>query len=435
MLVSVFTPTHDATWMGETYQSLKNQTYSNWEWVIVPNSPVGTQPLLDLITTITSLTKNDERVKIYPYVVTSSYHEVNNIGALKRFACLKCKGNLFVELDHDDMLASTALEDIVCAHESTKAGFIYSDWAEFNVDGSYATYSSDYGWESYSANVDGKVVTAISAFEPTARSLCEIFYAPNHVRAWARTTYENIGGHSPTLGVADDHDLVCRTYLAGTKFVHIAKPLYLYRRHTVNSCVVLNASVQRLQNENKLKYLHKLVYEECDRKKLPIIELTELVRPDTFDIQTLTIDGLIGFKWGNKVIANSSIGCIKADNVLQLIPTNIVERTMHEIYRALAPGGWLLSTTPSTDGRAAFQDVRAKSYWNENSWLYWTKKSYSDIYYPGTTKETEAFRPKFQMVSCKTVYPNEELQKLNMSYVFADICALKQQRQPGIKEI
>ena len=30
------------------------------------------------------------------------------------------------------------------------------------------------------------------------------------------------------FAIADDHELVCRTYLA-TKFHHVKKPLYLYR--------------------------------------------------------------------------------------------------------------------------------------------------------------------------------------------------------------
>lgn len=37
------------------------------------------------------------------------------------------------------------------------------------------------------------------------------------------------GGHDASLPVTDDHDLLCRTYLAGVKFVHPPRCLYFYR--------------------------------------------------------------------------------------------------------------------------------------------------------------------------------------------------------------
>jgi len=36
---------------------------------------------------------------------------------------------------------------------------------------------------------------------------------PNHVRAWRRSTYFEIGGHNRNLAIADDYELVVRTFL------------------------------------------------------------------------------------------------------------------------------------------------------------------------------------------------------------------------------
>ena len=47
--------------------------------------------------------------------------------------------------------------------------------------------------------------------------------------------------------------------------------------------------------------------------------------------------------------------------------------TMREIHRCLAPQGWLLSQTPSTDGCGAFQDPTHVSFWNSNSFWYYTR--------------------------------------------------------------
>ena len=51
-----------------------------------------------------------------------------------------------------------------------------------------------------------------------------------------------------------------------------------------------------------------------------------------------------------------------------------VELNSKELYRILVPGGWFLSSTPSTDGRGAFQDPTHVSFWNENSFLYYTDR-------------------------------------------------------------
>lgn len=48
---------------------------------------------------------------------------------------------------------------------------------------------------------------------------------------------------------------------------------------------------------------------------------------------------------------------------------------MSEIHRVLAPGGWAFIEVPSTDGRGAWQDPTHVSYWNENSFFYYTKRS------------------------------------------------------------
>ncbi len=48
-------------------------------------------------------------------------------------------------------------------------------------------------------------------------------------------------------------------------------------------------------------------------------------------------------------------------------------QTMKELYRCLAPNGWVLINVPSTDGRGAFQDPTHVTFWNSNSFWYYTK--------------------------------------------------------------
>jgi SAM-dependent methyltransferase len=68
---------------------------------------------------------------------------------------------------------------------------------------------------------------------------------------------------------------------------------------------------------------------------------------------------------------DSTVGVIMANDFLEHLPDKL--HTIREIYRVLAPGGVLLSRTPSTDGRGAFQDPTHVSYYNENSFHYYTR--------------------------------------------------------------
>lgn len=66
---------------------------------------------------------------------------------------------------------------------------------------------------------------------------------------------------------------------------------------------------------------------------------------------------------------------------------------MSEIWRLLKPNGMFVSQTPSTDGRGAFQDPTHYSFWNENSFLYYTDDRYRHLY---------SIKPKFDIVNITT---------------------------------
>jgi hypothetical protein len=62
---------------------------------------------------------------------------------------------------------------------------------------------------------------------------------PNHVRVWKRDVYNKIGGHNKSFPVADDFELIIRTFL-NTRIIHIKKMLYIqYNNH--NSTVDNNS--------------------------------------------------------------------------------------------------------------------------------------------------------------------------------------------------
>ena len=85
----------------------------------------------------------------------------------------------------------------------------------------------------------------MSAPPINATTIRHIVSAPNHVRAWRADVYRQIGGHDPTLPVADDYDLCVRTVLA-TQTHHIPKLLYKQHIGAHTAQRQRNADIQRL---------------------------------------------------------------------------------------------------------------------------------------------------------------------------------------------
>jgi len=49
---------------------------------------------------------------------------------------------------------------------------------------------------------------------------------PNHARMWRRDIYQKIGGHNIKFPVADDFELIIRTFI-NTRMIHVKEMLYL----------------------------------------------------------------------------------------------------------------------------------------------------------------------------------------------------------------
>lgn len=419
MKFSIFTPTHDAKHLLEAYNSLAAQTHKDWEWVVVPNN--GAKLADDML--------SDTRIRILP-----APPWLSGVGAFKRFACSQCEGDYLVELDHDDMLLPTALEKIA----KTGAQFIYSDAAQFRANGEYQLFGKEYGWEHYSQREGDKVHQCNRSFEVNASSMHQIFYAPDHLRAWSKDIYDKVGGHDSNLGVCDDFDLVIRTYLAGATFQHIEECLYLYRIKDdgSNTWLKRNAEIQTKQQELSNKYTHALVHEWCKREDLSKYDFGSGPTPAPGFVGVDLCLGEDVWAWF-RGRADNSVGCIRAYDFLEHIPHcrdsacthngRCTVRLMNEIYRVLVPGGWLLSATPSTDGRGAFQDPTHCSFWNSNSFWYYTRQQQRQ-YVPGITA-------RFQGTRIWQEHPSAWHKEHNLLYVYADLVALKGQRQPGICEV
>lgn len=99
-LVSIITPTFNSiSSIEETYLSVKNQTYQNWEWVITDDCSIdGT---LDYLL---ELQKIETRVKVY------SNNENSGAAVTRNNSISKSKGEFLAFLDSDDLWEPRKIE-------------------------------------------------------------------------------------------------------------------------------------------------------------------------------------------------------------------------------------------------------------------------------------------------------------------------------------
>jgi len=245
--VSVITPTYNTPKeiLARTWASLKRQTYSNWEWVVwddSTNSDVW-QQLYGLA--------SDERYRLSAH--RSLVHS-GKIGEVKHNGFMVATGELLVELDHDDELTPTALEEIVKAYLTTGAEFLFSDWCEVFPDGTSGKYPEGWGL-GFGTEVwnDEYGVWQMSMPTMNDSSIKHIVGVPNHVRVWSKKLYTAIGGHNPELDICDDYDLILRTYKhSPTNWTHI--PKLLYKQH-------ISPKTAQRQKNAKIQELVPVLYE------------------------------------------------------------------------------------------------------------------------------------------------------------------------------
>ena len=406
MKFSIITPEHNPQnipFLYELYETLCAQTYGKWEWVLYLNNKC-------LVEHIPPTIKNDPRVRVY------RTEDPNiNIGAIKNAAFNLGSGDVLVEVDHDDLLTSDCLEELAKAYQDPSVGFVYSDNAVLHMNGEFIPYDQAYGWTHEKFNWKGRELVHTHSFEPTSHALGYIWYAPDHVRSWRADVYKAVGGHNPELSICDDHELCIRTYLA-TKMVRIPKVLYIYRITGENTWLERNQAIQLKTVELFNQHARRLAEKDAKDQGLMLVDIgggiNALPGYTTIDLE----DGDITHDLNNGIpLPDNSVGVLNASHILEHLHDKT--KIMSEIHRVLAHGGWAFIEVPSTDGRGAFQDPTHVSYWNENSFLY-----YTDAYLAQFIRNKTI---RFQEFRRETWFPNEWMKSLNVCVTTAWLVANK----------
>ena len=411
-MISVFTPSHNTKWLDECHKSLCEQTYTDWEWVVLLNGKAKNW----------SPNEKDSRVR----VAFAKPQLGENIGSLKRAAVELCEGNIFVELDHDDILLPTALEEINKALDNTEYGFAFSDFAQIKEDGSPDTseFNNAYGWTYYD-DENGYHVCESMDIHPHNNAY--IWFAPNHVRSFTREAYEKTTGYDPSLDILDDQDIVGKLYLV-TKFYHIKKNLYLQRIHGANTQTREDKNA-RIQSGTVTQYdntIQKFMLKWAKDNSLLALDLGAAHNPApgylTIDMHS-PADYIGDIFEVLESFEDNSVGIIRAVDFFEHIPDKV--RLWNEMYRVLAHGGMIVSLTPSTDGRGAYQDPTHNSFYNENSFWYFA--------YQEHRKYVPELKMDFHISRLVTYFPSEFNRIHNIPYVCANLIARKESSKFGGK--
>lgn len=389
MKFSIITPSHNTKYIKELEETILSNTYTNWEWIILLNNGAKYE-------------STDSRIKIFESKINNGF-----VGALKKEACSYCTGDVIVEVDHDDLLTDDCLYELSKAYQNPKVGFVYSDNAKLSDD--FVPYSSFYGWEHYIFNYKGKDLFAMKSQPIYPARIGYIWYAPDHVRSWRKDLYEMVGGHNENMDVLDDQDLMHKLYMV-TEFYHIPKVLYVYRITGDNTWLQRNEKIQNLTVEIFNANITLLAERFAEKNKLMKIDLCGgfnkpkgYISIDKFggDIEADLDEGI--------PLPDGSCGVVRAFDALEHIKDT--QHIMKEIHRVLAVGGVLISHTPSTDGRGAWQDPTHISFFNQNSFLYWTR--------PELAKYIRNDKWMFREGTLYTHFPSEWHKQNNVPYVMA----------------
>jgi len=202
--ISILLPIYNTApgFFREVLQSVFAQTYTNWELCVVDDgsSSVQTKAIFDELAQST-----DSRVK------TLRLEENRGIAAATDAALGIATGEFVGFLDHDDMLTSNALSEVVgCLRADRAIDFIYTDHVMVDHEGQLRHLAQKPAWSPEFLLSTNYIV---------------------HFKIVRRSLLLSIGGLQNEIDNVQDLGVTCSLVAAGARVHHLSKPLYLWREH------------------------------------------------------------------------------------------------------------------------------------------------------------------------------------------------------------
>ena len=202
--ISILVPVYNTpqVFLKQMLQSVRKQTYANWELCIANANPDNekVKQILEICM------KKDDRIKVV------NVPENEGIAQNTNRALDIATGEFIGLLDHDDLLEENALYEIVsCLNKKKETDVLYTDEDKVTTDlDEYflPNFKPDFNLDMLRAN----------------NYICHFFVAKKEL-------IEKVGGFRAEYNGAQDYDLILRCMEQAQNVAHIAKILYHWRVH------------------------------------------------------------------------------------------------------------------------------------------------------------------------------------------------------------
>lgn len=243
-LISILLPVYNThpRFLKEAIQSIQMQVYPHWKLCAVDDG--STSP--DCLKILQEAAKDDPRIQI----CVSPANE--GIARASQRALEMAGGEYIAFVDHDDILASNALLEVIrTLRQDPTIDMIYTDHANMDDNGIVHSAGLKPGWSP------------------------ELFLSTNylvHFKVVRRSLAIEVGGFKDTLHVAQDIGLSCKLSEREAKIHHLPKVLYYWRNHEGSVSIGTSA-------KPTIEYAAMQTYEESLRRRgVP----AKIVWPDYF---------------------------------------------------------------------------------------------------------------------------------------------------------
>lgn len=230
---SVCIPNYNyAKYIGETIQSVLNQTYPHYEIIVVDNASTD-----DSVAVVKGF--HSDRIRLYqnPY----------NVGFAPNLdrAASKATNPYIIVLSSDDLMRPTALQEyaeiIQALGEDAESALIVSSIEVIDSQGKLIERKdrrSYYDIEPYARGVAGRWAGDVELFSglKVFRAVFPRMSVPGHfcTTLYSRELYDRIGGYSSVNHIGPDAHFAYKALLQDVNVVFVNRPLFAYRVHNTN---------------------------------------------------------------------------------------------------------------------------------------------------------------------------------------------------------
>lgn len=207
-LISILVPVYRTPeeFLMQMIQSVRRQTYGNWELCIANADPSDE----NVVRILKTASKKDERIRV------TEVPENEGIAQNTNAAFAIAKGAYIGLLDHDDLLTADALYEVVKAlNQKERPAVVYSDEDKVTTDLSehfQPFMKPDFNKDLLRSN----------------NYICHFFVAEKQL-------VEEVGGFRGAFNGAQDYDLILRCTEKAEHITHIPRILYHWRVHKAST--------------------------------------------------------------------------------------------------------------------------------------------------------------------------------------------------------